>query len=58
MFTEKGVAGDLLDFMEEFLKARPHLADRPFYVTGESYAVRSRVATSRTKPKNNLHDTA
>ncbi len=39
VFTEKGVAADLLDFMEEFQKARPHLADRDFYVTGESYAV-------------------
>jgi carboxypeptidase C (cathepsin A) len=36
--TEEGVAGDLLDFLEEFQKARPHLANRDFYVTGESYA--------------------
>jgi carboxypeptidase C (cathepsin A) len=34
---EPGVAADLLDFMQEFQKARPHLADREFFVTGESY---------------------
>jgi carboxypeptidase C (cathepsin A) len=36
---EPGVAADLLDFMQEFQKARPHLANREFYVTGESYGV-------------------
>ena len=40
MNTEAGVAGDLQDFMEEFFKARPHLANRAFYITGESFAVR------------------
>lgn len=36
--TEPGVAADLLDFLQEFQKARPHLAERECYVTGESYA--------------------
>lgn len=39
VYTEPGVAADLLDFLQEFQKARPHLAEREFYVTGESYAV-------------------
>eukprot|EP00899_Mesostigma_viride_P013761 jgi/Mesvir1/22386/Mv17877-RA.2 len=36
--NEKGVADDMWDFLQEFLAAHPSLADRPFFVTGESYA--------------------
>jgi carboxypeptidase C (cathepsin A) len=43
---EPGVAADLLDFMQEFQKARPHLADREFFVTGESYGVSGNLCVS------------
>ena len=46
---EPGVAADLLDFMQEFQKARPHLADRDFFVTGESYGVSRVVCANTTK---------
>lgn len=36
--SQQGVAQDVLEFMKEFLKEHPDLADRDFYVTGESYA--------------------
>jgi carboxypeptidase C (cathepsin A) len=36
--SEKQVADDVLDFLLEFLDAKPHLAASPFFVTGESYA--------------------
>eukprot|EP00892_Ulva_mutabilis_P009379 jgi/Ulvmu1/6813/UM031_0016.1 len=36
--SEKGVAIDMLDFLQEFMAAHPELADNDFYVTGESYA--------------------
>ncbi len=32
------MSADLLDFMQVFLKARPHLSDNDFFITGESYA--------------------
>lgn len=37
-FDEDCVANDMLDFLEAFMDARPELAGKPFYVTGESYA--------------------
>ena len=40
VFTEGGVAADLQDFLEQLFLARPHLASRKFFITGESYAVR------------------
>ena len=36
--SEKVVAEDMLDFLQEFLDAHPDLQGRPFFVTGESYA--------------------
>ncbi len=39
MYGEDGVADDMLDFLQEFFEAHFELADKPFYVTGESYAV-------------------
>lgn len=36
--SRKGVAQDVLEFMREFYKAHPDMADRDFYVSGESYA--------------------
>lgn len=36
--SEKQVADDVLDFLIEFIDAKPHLAASPFFVTGESYA--------------------
>jgi len=36
--SEAQVADDVLDFLLEFLAAKPALADNPFFVTGESYA--------------------
>eukprot|EP00892_Ulva_mutabilis_P009381 jgi/Ulvmu1/6815/UM031_0019.1 len=38
VYNEKGVAHDMLDFLQEFMEAHPELADNEFYVTGESYA--------------------
>lgn len=38
VFTEPRVSADLLDFLQEFFKARPKLAKNDFFVTGESYA--------------------
>lgn len=35
VYDEHGVAADMLDFITEFLKAHPHLADNDFFVTGE-----------------------
>jgi serine carboxypeptidase-like clade 4 len=35
------VADDMLDFLQEFFEAHPELADKQFFVTGESYAVGS-----------------
>lgn len=37
-YDEVCVANDMLDFLVEFFKSLPELADRPFFVTGESYA--------------------
>jgi carboxypeptidase C (cathepsin A) len=39
VYGEDGVADDMLDFLQEFFEAHPDMADRPFFVTGESYAV-------------------
>jgi len=36
--SEHVVAADMLDFLEAFFEAHPDLADREFYITGESYA--------------------
>lgn len=36
--TEKGVADDMLDFLQAFFAAHPDLAHRDFFVTGESFA--------------------
>ncbi|GMH40025.1 hypothetical protein BSKO_07929 [Bryopsis sp. KO-2023] len=36
--SQDGVALDVLEFMREFYLAHPDMADRDFYVTGESYA--------------------
>lgn len=33
-----GAGEDVWDFLQEFLKAYPGYAKRPFFVTGESYA--------------------
>ncbi|KAG1675310.1 hypothetical protein FOA52_015984 [Chlamydomonas sp. UWO 241] len=38
VFNEILVADDMLDFLQEFFEVHPDLAERPFYVTGESYA--------------------
>ncbi|KAK9806679.1 hypothetical protein WJX73_007406 [Symbiochloris irregularis] len=38
VFDERVVGLDMLDFLLEFLEARPQYQDRDFYVTGESYA--------------------
>ncbi|WIA37630.1 hypothetical protein OEZ86_014531 [Tetradesmus obliquus] len=35
---EHQVAEDMLDFLQEFFEARPHLANRDFFISGESYA--------------------
>jgi carboxypeptidase C (cathepsin A) len=35
---EKQVADDMSQFLEEFFEARPNLANRDFYISGESYA--------------------
>lgn len=35
---EKQVADDMLDFLQEFFEARPELAQRDFFISGESYA--------------------
>jgi hypothetical protein len=37
-YDEACVAADMLDFMQALFAARPHLAGRDVYVTGESYA--------------------
>jgi len=37
-FDEDCVGKDMLDFLEHFFTARPELAGKAFYVTGESYA--------------------
>lgn len=37
-YDEDCVADDMLDFLEALWAARPELAGRPFFVTGESYA--------------------
>ena len=41
-YSEIGVANDMLDFLQEFFAKHPHLMGRDFYVTGESYAGRTR----------------
>ncbi|GAX82651.1 hypothetical protein CEUSTIGMA_g10077.t1 [Chlamydomonas eustigma] len=38
VFNEAGVAEDMLDFLQEFFVVHPELSERPFFVTGESYA--------------------
>ena len=38
VFSERLVAEDMLDFFQAFYTARPDLASRPTFVTGESYA--------------------
>lgn len=38
VYDEDVVGDDMLDFLQEFFAVHPELADRPFYVTGESYA--------------------
>eukprot|EP00878_Enallax_costatus_P000305 GHUV01000378.1.p1 GENE.GHUV01000378.1~~GHUV01000378.1.p1 ORF type:complete len:521 (+),score=122.91 GHUV01000378.1:129-1565(+) len=35
---EHQVAEDMLDFLQEFFEARPHQANRDFFISGESYA--------------------
>lgn len=35
---EHQVAEDMLDFLQEFFEARPHLNNRDFFISGESYA--------------------
>lgn len=40
VFDEGRVGRDMLDFLYEFYRAHPEVAENPFYVTGESYAVR------------------
>lgn len=35
---EVGVANDMYDFLQQFMKAHPDLAERDFYAIGESYA--------------------
>lgn len=37
-YDEKCVSDDMLDFLQEFYKAKPELQGNEFYVTGESYA--------------------
>ena len=36
--TEKGVAADMYDFLQQFFQAHPKYAKLPFYAFGESYA--------------------
>ena len=38
VFTEKTVAADMVDFLNEFMAAYPQYADRDLFITGESYA--------------------
>ncbi|DBA94519.1 hypothetical protein WJX77_001353 [Trebouxia sp. C0004] len=38
VFSEHTVAEDMLDFLQAFLEVHPEMADRDFFVTGESYA--------------------
>ncbi|PNW82448.1 hypothetical protein CHLRE_06g279400v5 [Chlamydomonas reinhardtii] len=38
VFDEGRVGRDMLDFLYEFYRAHPEVAENPFYVTGESYA--------------------
>ena len=36
--SEKAVANDMYDFLQQFMKAHPKLAELPFFAFGESYA--------------------
>ena len=55
--SEAAVAGDVLDFLLEFLDANPSFLGRDLYVTGESYAghyvpaVAARIAAHNVSPK-------
>ncbi|KAL3162857.1 hypothetical protein ABBQ32_009310 [Trebouxia sp. C0010 RCD-2024] len=38
VYNEETVSEDMLEFLQAFLEVHPDMADRDFYVTGESYA--------------------
>lgn len=55
---EVGVANDMYDFLQQFMKAHPKLAALPFYAVGESYAGHYVPAVTHKIWQNNKNLTA